>query len=208
MKTALWVAAAGVAVFFGIKAIQAWTRERRPGLQTVSLLGDSMSAGYTYRKTLEDWLGRGSSVARFGYPGKQTSYILDKVRAATKENPTAVVVLCGVNDLASGRGPEHVISNLNAIYLQIAAAVPHVYIVAVTLTPWGKHYRGSQLKEETEIVNDWIRFSSPTDAVIDTAVLGDGQGNLHPDLDSGDGLHLNLQGQIALATAVYQQGFE
>jgi hypothetical protein len=208
VKAVLYIAGAAMVLVLGAKAVQVWGRKRPPVLRTAALLGDSMSAGTTYRTELEDLLGLGNVVQAFGYVGKQTSYIMDKVGKATAIQPTDVVVLAGVNDLASGHSAAHVISNLNSIYLQIAVAAPRARIIGVTLTPWGSHSKGKSLQLETTQVNHWILYSAPIDEAIDTTALGDGGGNLHPDLDSGDGLHLSKQGQIALAWAVYGQGFE
>ena len=195
VKAVLYIAGAAVVLVLGAKAIQVWGRKSHPGLHQVSLLGDSMSAGSTYRVELEDLLGVGNVVQKFGY----------KARAS---QPTDVVVLCGVNDLAAGHTAQHVINNLNAIYTEIAVTSPHTRIIGVTLTPWGSHHLGRNLQVETDTVNHWIKFMAPVDAAVDTSVLSDGAGNLHPELGRADGLHLNGQGQIALAMVVYNQGFE
>ena len=208
VKAVLYIAGAAVVLVLGAKAIQVWGRKSHPGLHQVSLLGDSMSAGSTYRVELEDLLGVGNVVQKFGYKGKQTGYVLDKVHKAMASQPTDVVVLCGVNDLAAGHTAQHVINNLNAIYTEIAVTSPHTRIIGVTLTPWGSHHLGRNLQVETDTVNHWIKFMAPVDAAVDTSVLSDGAGNLHPELGGADGLHLNGQGQIALAMVVYNQGFE
>jgi lysophospholipase L1-like esterase len=199
-KVVVGIAIGALVLLAGVKAVSYFTgRKKAPGLRTVALLGDSMSAGPVYRRELEDMLGPGSTVEAFGYVGKQTPYILKKVGKALAVQPSDVVVLAGVNDLASGHSSERVIKNLHIIYTTLRSKGARV--IGVTLTPWNER------PQATMEINDWIRFASPADAIVNTAPMSDGHGNLHPDLDSGDGLHLNTQGQVALAMVVYNQGF-
>lgn len=54
-------------------------------------------------------------------------------------------------------------------------------------------------------VNDWIRTTDTFDAVFDMArAVEDPEApdNIHPALDSGDGMHLNDKGAQAMANAV------
>jgi hypothetical protein len=54
-------------------------------------------------------------------------------------------------------------------------------------------------------VNDWIRSTEVFDAVVDVARAvedPDAPDHIHPDLDAGDGMHLNDAGARAMAEAV------
>jgi lysophospholipase L1-like esterase len=171
----------------------------------VALLGDSLSAGVAYRTELEALLGPCSAVQAFAHPNQGTGVIKSHLWEALAWEPTDLVVLAGVNDLASGRSVDTVISNLQQIYG--LASAEGVRVIALTLTPWGNHPKGSMLQYETDLVNDWIRFNSPADVVVDTSPLSDGTDAAHPALVGADGLHLNTTGQKALAQEVYLQGF-
>jgi lysophospholipase L1-like esterase len=172
-------------------------------------LGDSLTASESYCKALSEQVAAGGSVTCRGLPGQGTGAILTdlKVKYPGKalNKFTDVVVLAGVNDIASGRSTETIIHNLSTIYNFIKGAGPRV--VAVQLTPWyGYKYR-ADWEQKTQAVNSWISNSSIPDAVVDTFHLGDFQGRLLEHLTSGDGLHLNKAGCHQLATLVMQQGF-
>ena len=54
-------------------------------------------------------------------------------------------------------------------------------------------------------MNDWIRTTDAFDAVFDVARAvenPDAPDHIHPDLDGGDGMHLNDKGAQAMADAV------
>lgn len=210
-KAILYLFGAGVLLVAGGKLVMAGRKRLPPpspeeipfSPRSVALLGDSLTAGPYYRREIKDILGPDSTVKAFGYVGKGTAYIREKLDEALAWHPDDLVVLAGTNDLASGRGVETVISNLSEIYE--AAHQQGARVVAVTLVPWGGCAAGADKIEETEEVNDWIWFNSGADAVVDTSSLGDGTGALHPDLARPDNLHLNETGQRALAQEVYLQ---
>jgi lysophospholipase L1-like esterase len=115
-----------------------------------------------------------------------------------------VIVLAGVNDLASGRSVSTVTSGLTQIY-DMAHSVGAT-VIAVTLTPWLGHSKGGKLSQETHEVNTWIRNQSSADIVVESSTLGHA-GYLIPSYNAGDGLHLNQTGQQALADTVMHQSF-
>jgi lysophospholipase L1-like esterase len=82
-------------------------------------------------------------------------------------------------------------------------------ILAATIGPFaGAIYPGVSTPEGLAArreVNDWIRSTEVFDAVVDVARAvedPDAPDHIHPDLDAGDGMHLNDAGARAMAEAV------
>jgi lysophospholipase L1-like esterase len=168
--------------------------------RVVACLGDSLSDKYGYPDDLIQYLPEGSMVKAYAYPGAGVAKIHDHLSSALGIMPTDLVVLVGVNDLASGRDPEHVIRHLGQMYLE--AQEEGVRVIGVALTPWTGHYRGLENFTATQYINNWIVNLSTADRVVSTAALGDLSGYLYQEFDAGDGLHLNKQGFAALAQLV------
>ncbi len=164
-----------------------------PRPQRAAAVGDSLTAHRGYVNRLAATLGGSWSV--LGYVGQGVDSILRRVRGQLTGYDT-VVVLAGVNDLASGRGTVVVVEGLAGLYREARRGGARV--VAVTLTPW----RGAG--PETEMVNQWIRGGAVglADGVVDTSELGDASGRLLPQYSAADGLHLNAAGQQALGDLI------
>jgi lysophospholipase L1-like esterase len=203
-RTMLYIGGAALVLLIGGHAIAKWGGRR---LHNVVLLGDSLTAGGEYRWYLAQALGMGSTVEAHGYSSKGTAYILDKLDRAMDSYPTDIVILAGVNDLASDRSPATVINNLEQMYT--IARERGVRVIAVKLTPWAGHWKGRHKQAETQEVNDWIEFMAPVDRVVDTSMLGDEDGKLLPQYwnKKKDKLHLGVAGQHMLGQLVYEQGF-
>jgi lysophospholipase L1-like esterase len=175
----------------------------------VLLLGDSITVGYAPR------VNKICQATPLAQTGAQTAKILENYKNKQGTFGT-IVVLGGVNDIASGRTAETVIENLKAIKTLAESRGAHV--IFLTITPWRGYTvpgstperPGSSWTEEkqarTDAVNAWIR----TQRYIDTAVvLGTGQylkQEFRHDTSNGkqigDLLHPNNAGDQALADAV------
>lgn len=198
------------ALGLGLVSLAAWKvfsgGRRTSGCRQVVLLGDSTIGGYALRQELEDLIGPCSTVQVKSYTGKGTGAILSHVAEALALEPTDLVVLAGVNDLASGRGLAGIEVNLEAIYAAGRAA--RARVIAVQVLPWGGWASGgAKHVEDTAALNTWISTASSADVIVSTEAMGDGAGSLHPDFDDGKGLHPNATGQAALAQLIYEQGF-
>jgi lysophospholipase L1-like esterase len=127
---------------------------------------------------------------------------------------THVLVHFGINDLGlpgmSGEPPATsgaLIEGFKALVHRAHGA--DLTILAATIGPFaGAVYPGVSTPEGLAArreVNDWIRSSGTFDAVFDVArAVADPNAldYIHPDLDSGDGMHLNDRGAQAMANAV------
>lgn len=188
------IAAAGLGIFLAVRSAKAASTPLR-----VAVIGDSLVGGQAFKTALKTALPAGSVLEVHSYPGKGTAAILDALGQVLVGHPTHVVVLAGVNDLASGRGPDVVKLNLNEMYRATEAigAKP----VAVELTPWRGNVGGAKYQGETLSVNVWIQTGSGA-MRVKTDSLGDANGRLRSDYDSGDGLHMSADGQRALAALI------
>jgi lysophospholipase L1-like esterase len=189
---------AGLGLFFAASLAYALRRDAVP--RVVACLGDSLSDQYGYPDDLRALLPTGSRVRAFSYPGQGIEKIRDHLPNALDIEPTDLVVLGGVNDLAAGRGAKEVIEHLAHIYW--GAKNGGTRVIGVTVTPWTGHLRGLENFEDTMVVNHWILNLSPADRAISTVAMGDANGYLYPAFDAGDGLHLNKTGFAALAKLI------
>lgn len=167
---------------------------------SIWLLGDSLTGTGSYSRTVAAGLRKqypGAKIRVTSLSGKGVAAIKNEALKVIDEiNPDAVVLLAGVNDLASGRGVPYVTRELNHAYRSFSErGYP---VIAVTLTPWDSHSKGQDLRNETAEVNAFIRQTPIPCSVVDASKIG-GQGL--------DGLHLTADGGIQLARAVLKDGF-
>ena len=199
--TALYLTGAALVVLLGGRMLYSMVKLQGP--RRVALFGDSLTGGPSYAAGLRSLLSNRSVVNAYSYPGKGSAFIRNRVFDVFTWAPTDIVVLAGVNDLASGRPVSDVIENLQEIYTE--ARAHGVRVVAVTLTPWSGHFRGASCSGDTDVINRWIQYQArDVDLVIRTADLGDSSGRLKSWFDSGDGLHFNAEGQEMLARLVWR----
>ena len=126
---------------------------------------------------------------------------------------TYVIVLEGINDIGMGRpGPSA--EDLIAAHEQIIARAHArgLKIYGATLTPYeGAAYYSPDGEVKRQAFNKWLRTSNAYDAVIDfEAVVRDPQNptKMNPKYDSGDHLHPNDAGYLAMGNAVDLKLFE
>ena len=127
-----------------------------------------------------------------------------------------LVVLEGVNDIGTSRGPQAatVATNLINAYARMIdlAHARNIRVYGATITPFGGSFYDSPAHEAArETANHWIRTSGKFDAVIDfAAVVRDPKNpsRLLPAADSGDHLHPNERGYRMMADAINLKLFE
>ena len=174
--------------------------------RTVLALGDSLTANPAYCAALRAALApSGSTAICKGYVGQGSAVVASHLDEAWKAKATDVVILAGVNDLASGRKLDQIEANLTNLYTRARQA--NLRVVALTVTPWAGHSSGSRNLDRTEALNAWILSSPLPDVVVDTSVLGDHLGRLLPLYDSGDGLHMTPEGAEDFAALVVEEAF-
>jgi lysophospholipase L1-like esterase len=196
MRNLLILAGVSAAAFY-------WWKSRIPKCpRTIAALGDSITLG-NYAAYLQEQLP-GCRFNVFGYSGKGSGFIADQVPGLLRTNPDDVIVLAGVNDLASQRNLDQIDRNLDRIYSEIRGAGKRV--IAVGILPWAGNKAGTDKIEETKEINRRIRENRKVDIFVDTSSLGDSDGKLKEGF-SIDGLHPNAKGKKALAHLIIQAAY-
>jgi lysophospholipase L1-like esterase len=202
-KAALLLAAAGIVLFTGWKLLAKTSTKALRKAQRVACLGDSLTAAGLYCSDLAGLLG--VQTKAFGYASQGTTYIGAHIDDVLAWKPDVVVVLAGVNDLPSSNGATIAINGLTRIYQKIREA--GAMVVAVEIVPWHGYASAPGHEVNTDKVNTWIRREANVDAVVVTSSMGDYAGRLKDEYNSGDGLHLNREGQAELAALIADQAF-
>lgn len=168
----------------------------------VAAIGDSLTEQGAYLREVHSALG--TSGRAIGLRGAGAAKIAEQMQYVLADGVDVVVVLAGVNDIASGRSVETITTALEGMYAQARAA--GVQVVAVPILPWGRYMqiprlraRAAQLQRDTNAVNAWIRAAGVP--VVNIGAMGDGA-RLRPEFDSGDGLHLSAAGQRRLGQLI------
>lgn len=189
----------------------------------VLALGDSITdqnvGGGGYLREL----GRACPLSRFehfGRGGDMTNQMRRRLEQALSRLSAydTLIVYGGVNDLYSdltaGRTNDRIEEDLSAIYR--AARERGLYVVAVTVSPWGgfTRYFNERRSRNTRLLNAWILGTTQgglTDVVVDSyPLLSCGvPERLCPDYEtpSHDGLHPGPQGHALLARALLERAF-
>ncbi|MFI1996017.1 SGNH/GDSL hydrolase family protein [Actinoplanes sp. NPDC020271] len=122
----------------------------------------------------------------------------------TQPGVTHLITLIGVNDIGAGAGAEELIAGHRDLIARGRAA--GLTVLGGTLLPFGgSSYDRGDHRVVRATLNDWIRNSGEFDAVVDfDAAIRDGSrpDRMWPGYDSGDHLHPNDAGMLALASAV------
>ena len=177
-----------------------YEHSRKPrGPRKIVTLGDSITAGPYPRHLARKLAGTGHSVIQMGYGGKGVKHISNKLDEVIAHRPTDVVLLIGVNDIASDRSPEYINGRLDEIYNRLdAAGIP---VTAIPVLPWGSYRKYTPAREKAMIaVNQHIAVAPQVDTHVDVAPMAQGKA-LHPSY-TNDKLHPNQLGSEILADLV------
>ena len=146
----------------------------------------------------------------FGYPGKGAATVARNMGRVIAWQPTDLIVMAGVNDLAAGRRVNQVQASLAAVYRTARAS--GIRVVAVPVLPWGAYLdksrfnrRRAAIVDDMRQLNAWIRRQGVK--VVDGAssVSADGY-RLRAEL-TRDGLHPNAAGQQRLGRQLARAAF-
>lgn len=124
-----------------------------------------------------------------------------------------LIVLEGINDIGQLAGVQAPWDEVTAQELEFglkqiaeAAHEHNIKIIGATLTPFGGAFYYSEKGEQIrESVNEWIRNSGTFDGIVDFDRTTRDPGNpkrFNPSYDSGDHLHPNDNGYMAMADAI------
>lgn len=177
----------------------------------VVALGDSFTADGRYLEKVLAVLPPGSTGRKFGFVGKGAAFIHSKLPLALAEPTTDLIVLAGVNDLASGRRLKTTQEALQAIYRDARAR--GVRVVAVTVPPWAAYLKAPRFAANKSAIlwkwralNEWI-LANPDVTPVDTSGMGNAAGELNSAFASRDKLHPSAAGQARLGEEIQRQAF-
>lgn len=192
--------------------------KKAPKKRVIAAIGDSITAG-GYARLLKTKVPN-SRIHTFGYGGKGSKFIANKLDLALAKNPDDIIILAGVNDIASGRSITHIMDNLEDMYNRSRMAGAR--IIAVKILPWhgrrsskGKLSSGENKRDATGIINSEIESYIRSLPSEEGHMVIDGDPMLSDDPSkyemskrySGDGVHPNKRGKELLAQMIADKAF-
>lgn len=176
------------------KAFQAFEeqdRQRKPEPGGIVFLGSSSIRLWETAKAFPDL-----AIINRGFGGSQ---IADSVqfadRIAVPYAPRLIVFYAGDNDISSGKTPDRVLTDFQALVKKIHEPLPKTRIAFIAIKPsparWKQYERQTQanaLVEEFVKSNDRLIYIDVVKPMLDD------DGQPRADLFQKDGLHLNAEG--------------
>lgn len=153
------------------------------------LLGDSLTAGGDWAAWFPE-----HDIRNHGIAGDTTDNILARLDAVVAEQPDAIALLAGTNDLAMRQSVEHVVRNLEYALVAIRRDLPGVRMLVQSIMP-----RAREFADQIQDANRHLRQFAPTvnAQYLDLwPALALEDGELNPEF-SEDRLHLNERGYQA-----------
>ena len=153
---------------------------------SLTFVGDSLTAGGRW----DEWFPE-FNVHNHGTGGATTADVLAGIDMLLAEEPDAIVLLIGTNDLAWRKSVEHVVRNIESILVTAHKRLPQTRLLVQSVLP-----REPDFAPAIRDINRHLRqFSATVRAqYLDLwPVLADDRGGLSP-LHSEDGLHLTAPG--------------
>jgi lysophospholipase L1-like esterase len=191
-------------MFWLVFGLLMMTQSEGGSMGRILAIGDSITAHpRSYAHALKA-LMPDTSIAASGYPGQGARFIRQHLAPLLRAHrPDTLIVLAGVNDLASGRSFAHITEHLAGMYQEARSAGVRT-IVAITVLPWAGYQGGRRFNRARWVqLNDWIRMQ-PGLVVVDADSMGDDQARLWPG-SSSDGIHPNETGHAMLARLIHQR---
>jgi lysophospholipase L1-like esterase len=124
-----------------------------------------------------------------------------------RQQPTALLVYAGDNDLGDGRTPEEVVLFFEQLFARIAAnlgTIP-VCFISIKPSPARRHLRENILFANACIQRRIAALGSPYSFLDIYPLMLDGQGNPQQALFEADGLHLSPAGYAVWQRSISEQ---
>lgn len=143
-----------------------------------------------------------------GVGGERSDQISARLTADVLDlDPLLVLIDSGMNDVIQGVAAATIQATNQAMYEACDAA--GIEVVICTMQPWA-NYSGYNATEEAVRVamNDWVKTRGRPYFDYDLAI-GDRASPpaLRSNYDSGDGIHTNVAGRVAVSAACFRQAF-
>jgi len=152
-------------------------------------LGDSLTASGDWAAWFPE-----HDTRNHGVSGDTTDAVLQRLEAVVAEQPDAIALLVGTNDLALRQSVEHIVRNIEYALVAIRRDLPGVRMLLQSIFP-----RGREFADQIQDANRHLRQFAPSvhAQYLDLwPVLAGEHGELGPEF-SDDGLHLNARGYEA-----------
>jgi hypothetical protein len=170
-------------------------------------VGDSLTAFGWYEEKLQALLGTNYIVVTLGAPGGLTSNMLNTINSDVLRwnNGSWLVVWCGINDVVHDETVATITTNLQTAYN--FGFTNGLGVIALNLSQWGANALWTAGRQTLlNGVNDWIAASAARvnyKVDVNTALRDPASTNvLLAKFDSGDGLHLTIDGYYCVATNI------
>jgi lysophospholipase L1-like esterase len=156
----------------------------------VVLLGDSL----TQFGLWEEWFA-GIPVLNRGVSGETSDDLLVRLDDAIND-PVAVFLLIGTNDLAWGYSAQHIAGNVRAILAEIERRAPGTPVVVQSVPPRTRPFR-DPIRALNQAYRDLVAAAGPNVEYLDLwPALADEHGDLRTSF-TPDGVHLSGAGYAA-----------
>ena len=159
-----------------------------PAPDSIVFLGDSITEGGLW----EEWFPGEHSVNR-GIGGETSVQVLERIDG-TINDPAAVFLLIGTNDLTLGYSIPVIAKNVERVVARVRALAPHAQVIVQSVMPRGARWKHSVLRLNAALADVADRCAA---RYIDLwPALSDSDGALRPGMTI-DGLHLTGPGYKA-----------
>ncbi len=174
-----------------IAAFEAQDKLAAPAQDGIVFVGSSSIRLWDLKKGLPDLpcINRGFGGSHMA----DSAYFADRIIIPYR--PRVVVVFAGGNDIASGKSPEQVAADFQALTEKIHAPLPHMKIYFVSLFPTVARKKfDDKMKRANELIQEFAK-TDPRLGYIDTRTrMTAADGGPRPELLCADNLHMNDAG--------------
>lgn len=124
----------------------------------------------------------------------------------TKVADIGIFSLIGINDIVNDVTDEVMKEALDFNFWQIRNSGNKA--IALEILPFGNSGLWTSAREAQRLrINNWLKDYSKASYFVDMDYLDDGSGNLYSAFDYGDGVHLNVRGNQAIAETINRRYF-
>jgi lysophospholipase L1-like esterase len=161
----------------------------------IIMLGNSLTHNFEWHEIFPDF-----NIKNRGINGDITLGVLQRLPEITASNPTKIFIEIGINDIQQGYDVNSIIKNYENILLAIKTQSPSTKVYVQNILPTNLNLYGSDknIKEVIYEVNAKLETLCATYKItfIDLYSEFNDEGNLKPQYDCGDHLHLSGAGYL------------